>query len=131
MKILYSQSGLIKPGYINLKFFGLLVYCMIFLLLFPSFLIAQESWPLTSEWVPLISNDWALIEDAGGDGPGSIDFVTDANGAAAYYYSTPTSLYFRMCLSESPQQNANKLRPFAWMAALDADPVRNINGKIE
>jgi uncharacterized repeat protein (TIGR01451 family) len=88
---------------------------------------AQEAWPLNSQWISLLSNDWASIEDASGDGPAGIDFVTDANGSAGYYYSTPTSLYFRMYLSSSPLQSPTNLRPFAWMIALDA----NLDGYLD
>jgi uncharacterized repeat protein (TIGR01451 family) len=91
------------------------------LLIIPNILSAQEAWPANADWIPLITSSWELYDDSREGGPGSTDFVSDANGSAAYYASTPTSIFFRMTLFESPLQSPTKLRSFAWSVALDAD----------
>lgn len=69
----------------------------------------------------MLTNNWTFYEDAAGESPSSIDFVTDANGSAGYYYSTPNSIFFRMFLNTSPLQSPTDLRPFSWSVALDVN----------
>lgn len=129
-RIVYAVQNAVfyTPAFLRKLFFFLLLSIVI---------RAQESWPLSSEWISLLTNNWTFYEDAAGESPSAIDFVTDANGSAGYYYSTPNSMFFRMFLNTSPLQTPTDLRPFSWSVALDAnldgflDWLVHIGGKKE
>jgi uncharacterized repeat protein (TIGR01451 family) len=87
----------------------------------PGIVLALESWPLSSQWIPLLDKDWRYYTDPQDFAQGSIDIVPDANGEAAYYWSTPTSLFLRFALRGSPLKNPSELVQYAWHASFDVN----------
>ncbi len=99
-----------------------ILLCIFVLSLFiPSELFALESWPLTGDWSPMLTNEWLFYEDANDVSQSYIDLVTDANGTVGYHWSSTTSLFFRMSLESTPVRKQGDLYQFAWSVALDVD----------
>jgi len=94
---------------------------LISLVLFISPLIAQESWPLSTDWKTLISSDWTPFSDPQDVSQGYIDFVIDDNGSCGYYWATSTSLFFRMVIRVNPINKKNEMTQNAWGIMLDVD----------
>lgn len=92
-----------------------------FFLITISSILAQESWPSETGWVPLLNANWQRFTDPRDFPQGYYDIVTDVNGSAGYFYSTETSVFFRMVLRTTPLQSPNNLKPFAWFMAIDVD----------
>ncbi|MCK4529998.1 MAG: DUF11 domain-containing protein [Candidatus Marinimicrobia bacterium] len=93
----------------------------IFLAFFIYPLAAQESWPLSTDWRPLLSSDWTLFSDPQDVSQGYIDFVEDTDGSCGYYYATSTSLFFRLVLRVNPINKKNEMTQNAWGMMLDVD----------
>jgi len=86
--------------------------------------LAIESWPTSGQWIPLINKDWAYYLDNSNDvGQGFLDYVTDTPGMEAYYWSSSTSLFFRMTLRQTPIDSRTGILTTrgAWFIALDVD----------
>jgi uncharacterized repeat protein (TIGR01451 family) len=93
----------------------------ILLIIFTYSLFAQESWPLETDWNPLISSDWSQFQDPQDVSQGYIDFIDDSDGNCGYYWATSTSLFFRMVLRVNPINKKNELTQNAWGIMLDVD----------
>lgn len=94
---------------------------LIFLALFMYPLVAQESWPLSTDWVPLLSSDWTSFTDPQDVSQGYIDFVEDTDGSCGYYYATSTSLFFRLVMRVNPINKKNEMTQNCWGMMLDVD----------
>jgi len=80
------------------------------------------AWPADGDWQPLRASGQP-VTDPCADEPGATgakDVVGTSEFPAAYWVLTPTDLYLRMRLDESPLNN-NDLRPFGWAFELDVD----------
>jgi len=93
----------------------------IFLVLFAFSLFAQESWPLSTDWVPLLSADWSLFDDPQDVSQGYIDFIDDTDGSCGYYYASSTSLFFRWVMRVNPINKKNEMTQNCWGMMLDVD----------
>jgi len=109
----HSTQGIIKGK----KYFILIIL----LLLFINPLIAQESWPLSTDWRPLFSADWSPFTDPQDVSQGYIDFIEDIDGSCGYYYATSTSLFFRLVMRVNPINKKNEMTQNAWGMMLDVD----------
>ncbi|MCF7833635.1 MAG: DUF11 domain-containing protein, partial [Candidatus Marinimicrobia bacterium] len=107
-------------GYSSRK--GLTIF-IILSALFTYPLIAQESWPLSTDWKPLISSDWEPFTDPQDVSQSYIDFIEDINGSCGYYWSTSTSLFFRIVLRNTAAKKlgATELNQCGWGIMLDVD----------
>jgi uncharacterized repeat protein (TIGR01451 family) len=89
-------------------------------------LFSQEAWPLESDWVPLLSSDWTLFDDAQDVSQGYIDFiaddlVSDTEGSCGYYYASSTSLFFRLVLRTDPINKKDEMTQNCWGMMLDVN----------
>lgn len=85
-------------------------------------LIAAEPWPLDSDWVGLLGYDWNNLADAPDIPNCYADVVVDDNGYAAYFWTTETTIYFRLVLECTPiKVDPDNLWQFAWFVAFDVD----------
>ena len=121
MNTLLSQDRTPKPECRRYTFFRCGVYIILFMSLISSLLFAQESWPLSNDWVPMLTGDWTFYEDSPDVSQGHIDLITDASGSASYYASTTTSLFFRITLKESPVRKQGDLQRSSWSIMLDVN----------
>ncbi len=100
------------------------VLFLLFLLLIAvnlSGLYALESWPISTDWVMMMNNDWEVYQNSvKSERIKTIDLIPDNNGEIAYYWSSNTSLFFRMTLAQTPEI-FGKLVSGAWFIALDLD----------
>ncbi|MCD6447170.1 MAG: hypothetical protein J7L40_03270, partial [Candidatus Marinimicrobia bacterium] len=86
-----------------------------------SSLFAQESWPLSTDWVPLLSANWSLFDDPQDVSQGYIDFIEDTDGSCGYYYASSTSLFFRLVMRVNPINKKNQMTQNCWGMMLDVD----------
>ncbi|MCD6446875.1 MAG: DUF11 domain-containing protein [Candidatus Marinimicrobia bacterium] len=100
------------------------VLFLLFLLLIAvnlSGLYALESWPISTDWVMMINNDWEVYQNSvKSERNKTIDLIPDNNGEIAYYWSSNTSLFFRMTLAQTPEI-FGRLVIGSWFIALDLD----------
>ncbi len=86
------------------------------------FAVDLFSWPLTSQWLPVLKNGINL-QDPTGDASGSRDVVGNTTYPAAYIYNDGTYIYFRLRLNSSPEGSGGQgyLQPFGWGLLLDTN----------
>lgn len=94
---------------------------ILLLVFFTSSLFAQESWPLSTDWVPLLSQDWSLYDDPQDVSQGYIDFVPNDDGSCGYFYATSSSLFFRLEMRVDPVNKKNELTQNGWGVMIDAN----------
>lgn len=102
------------------------IFCAL-LILFVLPLTAQDSWPLSTDWVPLLDQDWSLYDDPQDVSQGYIDFVPNDEGSCGYYYATSTSLFFRLEMRENPINKKGELTQNCWGMMLDVDKDNNLD----
>ncbi len=104
-----------KPG----KVWFIRLFILFLLFASPSGLSAQEAWPLSGDWVALRDNNWNNYQDIWRSGGlTDIDMVLDTDGEIAYYWSSSSSLFFRITLRTSPV-SGGALDRGSWSVGLD------------
>ncbi|MDD5231530.1 MAG: hypothetical protein PHC43_09395, partial [Candidatus Marinimicrobia bacterium] len=76
---------------------------------------------MSSDWVPVLDANWETYQDAGDLPQTYLDMVTDADGSVGYYWSSTTSLFFRMTLRSTPVRTQGDLFQSGWFVALDVN----------
>ena len=81
------------------------------LLFLPSAAFGQ-TWPADSDWTVLLNpaQTGPLTDPTGDQGGGKIvfDIVGNQTDVGGYLYETPTTMYFRVRLADTPQFNTTK-----------------------
>ena len=94
---------------------------LIIFLFATSELFSLESWPSDGDWVAMRNYNWEIYQDPYRKiNKDQLDLVPDANSKIAYYYTTSTSIFFRMSL-EGSALFGNILERGSWYVALDTD----------
>jgi Cys-rich repeat protein len=72
------------------------------------------TFPQDPQWIPLTCNGQVVTDVAGEVQPPAIDAVGDPSDPAAYFFMDGTSLFLRLRMNATVQQNANQYLPYAW-----------------
>jgi hypothetical protein len=76
------------------------------------------NFPQDPQWIPITCNGQPLTGEAGEIQPPAIDAVGDAANPGAYVFTDGTSLFLRLRMEATVQQNATTYEPYAWACLL-------------
>ncbi|MCF7824637.1 MAG: DUF11 domain-containing protein [Candidatus Marinimicrobia bacterium] len=82
--------------------------------------LLAASWPLESEWIPMVDVAWSPLQDANDQRKGYTDIIVDDDGNDSYFYCSESTIYIRIVLQETPLKRGS-LNFWTWFAALDVD----------
>ncbi|RKY55637.1 MAG: hypothetical protein DRP93_02980 [Candidatus Neomarinimicrobiota bacterium] len=99
----------------------ILLSIIILFLFNTSELFPVESWPSDGDWVTMRDYNWVIYPNTlNRIRERQVDLVPDSYGVIAYYWSSETSLFFRMTLRETVEF-FGRLKRGSWFIVLDTD----------